>query len=162
VVIRVFFWPEKATTLRVEFFRQGVRPRGAVSRGDPRKSLVNLGSHCPGHAVPGRTTAANCPSTNLIWINACLCSSVAYDSLPFRLALSPDLRISPPRSRMSDTERASSPLEVSPVGTELSEIAGRLSPIPKQLAQTNPGMIHFFQALPSGSNPLAFERWFFI
>jgi hypothetical protein len=45
---------------------------------------------------------------------------------------------------MDDADRASSPREALPISGELDEIAGRLAPIPKQLAQAAIGMIHFF------------------
>jgi hypothetical protein len=38
-------------------------------------------TYLEGHAVAGVITAANSPFTNLIRINACLSTSVAYDPL---------------------------------------------------------------------------------
>ena len=63
------------STLRVDD-SHGQHVRALAAR-HPRVSLETPHMHCSGHSITGVTTAANRPSTSLIWIKACLSSNVA-------------------------------------------------------------------------------------
>ena len=102
-----------------------------------------------GHPVSGTISAANCPLTSLIRINARFSTSVLYDPLSLIDRSGPDLRRPESTSAVPDDDRTGVPYEASPVCIELLEIAGRVRPIPKPLSTPAVTTLSIFVRLES-------------